>query len=102
MSGLKCSVTAGQPRARPLFPGLWELGSGGQGSSSQAGPDQDGGGSPPGSPPPALITGKVRVQWGRQAGDLRVGGGGSGDCWGRGDTLKAELEDGGPGEQAGG
>ena len=52
MSGPECSVTAGQSQAQPLFPGLWELESEGQGSSSQAGPDQEGGGSPPGSPAP--------------------------------------------------
>lgn len=106
MSGPECSVTAGQYWARPLFPGLWELESGGQGSSSQADPDQDGGGSPRVPPPPPLVTGRVPTQVqvhgvGRQ-GDLWVGGGGSGDYQGRGDTLKAELEDRGPGEQAGG
>lgn len=68
MSGPECSVTAGQRQAQPLFPGLWELESEGQGSSSQAVPIRMGVGHPQVLPPPPLITGKVQVQWGRQAG----------------------------------
>ena len=63
----------------------------------------------PGSPAPtpdhregAHPIPQVQVHGVGRQGDLQVGGGWSGDCWGRDDTLKAELEDGGPGEQAGG